>query len=72
MFLKPIENHLKRQQYSIISQQQKDNEEANNRRNQYQKSIVDIELVLRNNTDYYDCFLMDKIIKDIQNYRTLN
>lgn len=72
MFLKPIENHLKREQYNLINQQQKDTEEANNRRNQYQKSIVNIELLLRSNTDYYDCFLMDKIIADIQKYKDIN
>ncbi len=66
MFLKPIENYLKHLQYDIISNQKQDDDEANNMRNQYQKSIVDIELVLRNNTDYHDCFLMHKIIQDIQ------
>ncbi len=71
MILKPIEKRLKSLQYDKISKQKKDNEEANNRRNQYKKSVVDVELVLRNNTDYYNCFLMDKIIRDIQNFKKL-
>lgn len=72
MFLKPIESFLKREQFDMINRQQRDSAEADNRRNQYKKSIVDIEFVLRNNTDYYDCFLMDKIITDIQNYKKMN
>jgi hypothetical protein len=29
-------------------------------------------LVLRNNTDYYDCFLMNKILSDIEKYQQMN
>jgi hypothetical protein len=69
MFLAPIERHLKSIRYKKISELKKDDEEATNRRNQYQKSVTDIELVLRINTDYHDCFLMKKIFRDIESYK---
>ncbi len=39
---------------------------------QYRKLTTDIGLVLCHNTDYYDCFLMKKILSDIENYKTMN
>ncbi|RKZ75431.1 MAG: hypothetical protein DRR16_31300, partial [Candidatus Parabeggiatoa sp. nov. 3] len=72
MFLKPIERYLRSKQFKQISELKKDDEEARDRRNQYKKSVIDIEFVLRNNTNYYDCFLMKKILSDIENYKTMN
>ncbi|RKZ78313.1 MAG: hypothetical protein DRR16_27935, partial [Candidatus Parabeggiatoa sp. nov. 3] len=72
MFLKPIERYLRSKQFKQISELKKDDEEATDRRNQYKKSLIDIEFVLRHNTNYYDCFLMKKILSDIENYKTMN
>lgn len=80
MFLVPIERHLKSEHYRRISELKKDNkeathkdnEEAINRTNQYKKSVTKIELVLRNNTNYHDCFLMKKISDDIGNYKQVS
>ncbi|TGO02083.1 hypothetical protein PN36_30900 [Candidatus Thiomargarita nelsonii] len=72
MFLKPIERHLKSKQYRRISELKKDSKEATNRRKQYEDSVTNIEFVLRNNTNYYDCFLMEKIFSDIENYKQLS
>ena len=68
MFLEPIVGYLKSKQFKQISELKKDEEEATNRRNQYKKSITNFELILRNNTDYYDCFLIKKILSDIGKY----
>ena len=72
MFLQPIALYLKSKQFKQISELKKDDEEATNRRNQYKKDFIDIELVLRNNTNYYDCFLMKKILTDIEKYKKIN
>ena len=69
MFLKPIEKYLRTERRKQINELKKDSEEAINRRNQYNKSIVNVDLVLRMNTNYYDCFLMRKIEKDIEKYK---
>ena len=72
MFLQPIALYLKSKQFRQISELKKDEEEATNRRNQYKKYFIDIELVLRNNTNYYDCFLMNHILSDIEKYKKRN
>jgi len=69
MFLKPIENHLKSKHYKKIDLLKKDTEEASNKRNQYKKEITDFESILRSHTNYYDCFLMEKIFKDVKKYK---
>jgi len=71
MFLKPIEKYLKSKHYRRITELGTDKKEAYDRREEYKKSITDIELVLRNNTNYYDCFLMKQIFSDIENYKQI-
>lgn len=39
---------------------------------QYQNSVTEIKTLLFHNTDYYDCFLMNKIFSDIESYKTKN
>jgi len=70
MFLRPIFQFLRSAQSKRISELKQCETEAKEMEKQYRKLVTkDIELVLlRNNTDYYDCFLMKKILSDIEKY----
>ena len=69
MFLKPLATHLIEKQYSQISKLKTTDKEENDRKQQYNRLITKIPLILRHHTNYYDCFLMDKIFSDIETYK---
>ncbi|MDM8564795.1 DUF4435 domain-containing protein [Candidatus Halobeggiatoa sp. HSG11] len=71
-FLTPITSNLKKQK---IEQIQKDEEISKEKIIQnidnYNNSLTYYKVLLHNNTDYYECFLMKKIWKDIEKYNSL-
>lgn len=74
MFLKPIYTFLKKENLNQIREFSKKDEKskkvASDRRGQYIKLVAeDIERELCRNTNYYNCFLMKKVFRDIENYK---
>ena len=69
MFLKPLATHLKNKYYLQISKVKKTDNEENDREQQYNNLTTDITSILHHHTNYYDCFLMDKIFSDIETYK---
>ncbi|HAO21260.1 MAG: hypothetical protein BWK80_43205 [Desulfobacteraceae bacterium IS3] len=69
MFLKPVYQRLKKEKFEEFKHNARTEEEKENKINYYKKAIMaDIESILRNHTNYQDCFLMSKIESDIKNY----
>jgi len=69
MFLIPIYQRLKKEKFEEFKHNARTEEEKENKINDYKKAITaDIESILRNHTNYQDCFLMSKIESDIKDY----
>jgi ribosomal protein L18E len=67
MFLKPLDNLLKKKKFEEFKASSFDKIRTEKIK-QYKAQITDIENALRMNTNYYSCFLMKKIERDVRIY----
>jgi hypothetical protein len=68
MFLKPLDKLLKNKKFQEFNTSIVDKSTRTEKIKQYKAQITDIEDALRMNTNYYPCFLMEKIKKDVKIY----
>ncbi len=67
-FLKPLDKLLKDEKIKEFKASNSDRTILTNKINQYNKQKTPIEDVLKLNTNYYSCFLMKKIERDVEIY----
>ncbi len=68
MFLKPLEQLLKNEKIQEFKASNSDKTILTNKIKQYHEQKTPIENVLKLNTNYYSCFLMKKIERDVEIY----
>jgi len=68
MFLKPLDKLLKDEKIQEFKASSSDETIYKNKFRQYEKQKTPIEDVLKLNTNYYSCFLMKKIERDVEIY----
>ena len=68
MFLKPLDKFLKNEKFQEFKASTVDKTILTEKIKQYKAQITDIEDALRMNTNYYSCFLMKKIERDVEIY----
>jgi len=67
-FLKPLDKLLKNEKIQEFKAYSSDKTIFTNKIKQYQEQKTPIEDVLKLNTNYYSCFLMGKILIDVEKY----
>ncbi|TGO02534.1 hypothetical protein PN36_23425 [Candidatus Thiomargarita nelsonii] len=68
MFLKPLDKLLKDEKIQEFKASNSDETVLTNKIKQYHEQKTPIEDVLKLNTNYYSCFLMKKIERDVEIY----